>query len=361
MNHSQILRRAWNILWSYRAIWFFGILLSLTTASGANSGSRWNANSGSSRPGSAITLPPEIARAFENIQQTLTQFFNGPFQQNLIALIVGLTCFFLLLAVVFTIVHNVSQVALIRMVDQYEATGEKAGVRQGFHLGWSRAAWRIFLIDLVVSLPVVAVFIVLFGCAAVPVLLSSAINHQPGVPGIIATVGLVFLLIFLAILVFAFLSLLLEPIRRVCALEGAGVFASIRAGWQMLRRNLWNVFLMWLILVGIQIAYAILLIPIGLLLLLAGGLSGGGVGAGLFFLIRALGNESTAWITGIGLGILLFILVLALPLLFIGGLKESYLSTAWTLAYRQIRPLAFDAPLPPTPENPPETPLPSAG
>jgi hypothetical protein len=33
----------------------------------------------------------------------------------------------------------------------------------------------------------------------------------------------------------------------------------------------------------------------------------------------------------------LFILVLALPLLFFGGLRDTYISSAWTLAYSELR------------------------
>lgn len=45
MNHQQILKRAWHILWNYRAIWVFGILLALTTASGGGGGqSGWRSN-----------------------------------------------------------------------------------------------------------------------------------------------------------------------------------------------------------------------------------------------------------------------------------------------------------------------------
>jgi len=33
---------------------------------------------------------------------------------------------------------------------------------------------------------------------------------------------------------------------------------------------------------------------------------------------------------------LIFIVVVSLPMLFLGGLRETYLSTAWTLTYREL-------------------------
>ena len=38
MDHMKVLKRAWQILWSYKALWIFGIILALTTSSGSNSG-----------------------------------------------------------------------------------------------------------------------------------------------------------------------------------------------------------------------------------------------------------------------------------------------------------------------------------
>ena len=43
-------------------------------------------------------------------------------------------------------IHLVPPTALIRMVDRHEATGEKVSVRQGFRLGWSRAALPLWLL-----------------------------------------------------------------------------------------------------------------------------------------------------------------------------------------------------------------------
>ncbi len=353
MNHTQILRRAWNILWSYKAIWVFGILLALTSASGGGNGGGSGNGGDNNNAGAGLgNIPGVIGQAFNNFGETLNQFFTTVFVPNLVAFIVGFGCFILLLTVIFTTIHYVSQVALIRMVDQYEATGEKAGVRQGLRMGWSRAAWRLFLIGLVIGLPVAVVFIGLFGCAALPVVLSWIGRQEPTAAGIVATIGLFFLFVFLAILVGTIISLITEPIRRVCVLEDEGVIASIRRGWQLVRHNFWNVFLMWLILIGIQIAIGLLLIPVFIALLLLAGVSGGGIGAGLFFLIRALGSEPAAWITGIALGLLLFILVLAIPMTFIEGLKQSYFSTTWTLTYRQLRPLSIAMPFPPAAEPP---------
>ena len=46
MDHATILKRAWNNVWRYRALWVFGIILALTTASGGGQGAASSARDG---------------------------------------------------------------------------------------------------------------------------------------------------------------------------------------------------------------------------------------------------------------------------------------------------------------------------
>ena len=223
------------------------------------------------------------------------------------------------------------------MVNGYEETGEKVTWKEGFRLGWSRAAWHLFLIDLVVYVPVMLGFTILFGFAALPVLLGISAGNEPTIPGIIATVGLVFLVIFLAVAVGVTLSLIMNIIRRTCVFQNARVRESILRGWQMVRHNLKDVFLMWLLMIGVSIGFMIAIIPVVLLLVGVGILVGGGIGLAIYALIQA-SSATSAWITAIILGGGVFLLVLALPLLFLGGLREIFISTSWTLTYRELKP-----------------------
>jgi len=356
MNHMQILKRAWKILWSYKALWIFGILLALTTGSysgGGNSGYEFNNRDWQNF---RIIAPPEIRQELNQLEQ----LFRLPFWEHtwrwLVGVGVALVCLAILVGIAFAFLHYISQTALIRMVDSHEQSGEKVTWRQGFRLGWSRAAWRLFLINLVITLPLIIVFIALTFIVALPVILSSLYREAPGAFSIILTIGLAFLFIFLAIVVAVALSMLLEMIWRVCVLRGEGVFASIRQGWQMLVRNFKNVALMWLILLGIRIGFWIVMIPVVILLVAVGILTGGGVGAVIFLVVRALFNTTAGWVIAGLLGGLTFITVFSLPLLFVRGLFQTYLSSTWTLTYREldqlIQPAALEQPDQPGPEQP---------
>lgn len=342
MDYSQILKRAWNILWNYRVLWIFGVILALTGGanfSGTNNGINYRQHSNRSFnfPGSQ-----EFGRQLDRFGSLFSQGITPELRQTLIWVVIAIVVFFLLLAIIFAIGRYVSQVALIQMVDRYENSQEKVNWKEGFRLGWRRAAWRLFLINLVIFVPVFLVIIILFGCAATPVIASRMAGEQTLALGIVATVGLVFLVIFLLIIIGVALGLIIEIINRECVLQEAGVIASIRQGWRIVRRNFKDVFFLWLILLGIRIGYFILMIPVALLLMGLGVLVGGGIGLPIGLLGRAVLTGAAAWTPGAIVGGLVFLLILAVPLLFLGGLKETYFSTSWTLAYRQ---LSITAPL----------------
>jgi len=180
-------------------------------------------------------------------------------------------------------------------------------------------------------------FILLFTLALAPLLLWATDVEAAGVIGTVITVGLFILIILLAIVVAVVLSVLKPFFWRVCVLQRTGVVESIRQGYAMVRHNLKDVGLMWLITVGLRIGWMILTIPVVLLLLVVSGALGGLL-ALLAGGLTGLAFEGAApWIVGGVVGISIFILVLVAPLSLLGGLFETYLSGTWTLTYRELR------------------------
>ena len=350
MDHINILKRAWNILWRYRALWIFGIILAMTATGGGSGGGGSNAaSSGGSSPGSMFEyhfddtdqLPEGIREGFEAFGKVIEQLVEsgfGEFIPNVFPVIIALLCLGFILFVVSRIARWVSEVSLIRMVDHTEETGEQLKFKQGFKLGWSRSAWRLFLINLIIAIPVIVGAILLILLSIVPVMFFvNSIESPGGVLSIIATIGLFFLAIMVIILVGVAIGILERFFWRTCALEDKGVFESIREGFALVRRNLKDIGILWLIMVGVQIGFAILTIPVGLLLLAVGALLGGGVGLSVGALMRAFASGAAPWIVGGVVGLPILMLVMGLPMLFLSGLKETYVSTVWTLTYRELR------------------------
>ena len=341
MDYVKILKRAWETTWRYRVLWVFGIILALTTASGGGSGGGGGGGNGGNGGNGAFPWPPDNfdwpprGMPWHEVPSNI--------QNMLIVTGIGLVCVMVLLAIVGTIARYVAETALIRLVDDHEETGQKRSIREGFRLGWSRTSLRLFLIKLLVTLPTVAAFILLLLIAGAPSLLWVTKNTALGVIGTVASVGLFFLFIFLAIVVGTVLSLLVKFFWRACALEGLGVTDSIRYGFDMVRRHLKDVVIMWLIMVGIHIGWAIalvlitiLLIPVILLLIVVGGVVGGlpalivGGLASIFF------EGAVPWILAALIGVQIFILIVAVPWVFLGGLMEVFKSSVWTLTYREL-------------------------
>jgi hypothetical protein len=358
MDHTQILKRAWNILWSYKMLWVFGFLLALASA-GGNRSPNFNQQMPDFSQGRndfsfdnfRYQLTPEMERALRGLE--------GLFTQEMISVWIGvgltLLCLVLVVAIIFAIIRYVSTVSIIRMVDEHETTGAKAGFRQGWRLGWSRYAWRLFLIDLVIGVPLFLIGIVLFGCAVLPILLSVFSGDKgPIFAAIALTTSLICVISILFSLIALAIGLVINLIRRSCVLGGSGVIDSIKSGVKLFRRNLKDASLMWLILAGVHIGYTIVLIPVILVLLMIGLLVGGGTGLATYLALQAVGSQPVAIVTAVILGFGLLFAVMGFPLNFLEGLRLTYFSTSWTLAYREltaVRPVeAGEAvePLPPT-------------
>ena len=50
MKHSEVLKRAWKILWDYKALWIFGIILAIATSSSSGTQSNWTTDNSSQPP-----------------------------------------------------------------------------------------------------------------------------------------------------------------------------------------------------------------------------------------------------------------------------------------------------------------------
>jgi hypothetical protein len=96
---------------------------------------------------------------------------------------------------------------------------------------------------------------------------------------------------------------------------------------------------MWLLMAGVTIAFAIGMVPVALLLIAIALVLGGGVGFAGLSIARLISEGLTPWFVAGALGIPIFLLVLVVPLIFLDGLRMTFRSSTWTLAYRELRAL----------------------
>jgi len=355
MDPVKILKRAWYILWSYRTLWIFGLVLALAAGSsmshGSNNGTRYE----QSRGQNTQVTPQSMQEAFRQFQNEVHKLFEQGIPQvhvtggELTTLLWVIGAFVLVLmfvGIIIAIARYISETAVIRMVDEYEASGNKMTVRQGLRIGWSRTAWRLFLINLIVNLPVIALVLVLL-IAGVGVYFS-VVNGSANFAAfsVVSTIVLVFITIFVVVILTILLHLLRNFFWRISVLENAGVRESLQRGFALVLENWKNVGLMWLVMIGLGIVWAVasivlvivtipvvivtaviavLVIALPLLLL-----------AGIFstFLGGIL-----PWVAG-GLFVAPLFFTLAFsPWLLLGSWQSVYTSTVWTLTYREIKAL----------------------
>lgn len=330
MNHINILKRSLNITVNYRVLWVFGILLALTAGGGGGNGGGSGGNSSNgNQPGFNGQNP------FSKFQELSPAITN-----TIIGAAIALACLILILVVAGTIARYVSETALIRMVDEHEKSGEKLGVREGFRLGWSRAAWKMFLMDLLIGLGFLVAFVLLMALAALPLLVWLTKITPLQVIGTILSVSLMLLIIFVTFVVALAVSLIILFARRAVALEDLGVRASIRRGFELVKQHLGDTLLMGVMMFGIGLIWALVTIPIFLALLAVAALFGGLPALLVGSIVGLFTSGSTPWIVAAIVGVPLFLLVLIIPGALFGGWQQVFSSTTWTLTYREA--LAMD-------------------
>jgi len=354
MDPVKILKRSWTILWSYRALWVFGLILALAGA-GAQGNNSMDFSDSNQNPQHDQQLPEDMRAAFEEARQEFQKLVDeGPSEigitdaewNALLWIAVIFFLFSIVLGIVTAVARYVSETAVIRMVDQYEASGTKMTVREGFRTGWSRASWHLFLINLLTHLPLILLMLVFIIIGGMLLSIQLSGGEMPDGPVIIVTVIGVFLMVSVVAIVSILLGLLRNFFWRVAALENAGVRESLRRGFQMAREQWKNVGIMWLVMIGLGIAWAIVsviavivLLPVVLVTMVAGAL----VAAIPVLLVYGLASLFLSgwlpWAVAVLFSLPLFFTVAFSPWLLLGSWQTVFTSTVWTLVYRELKAL----------------------
>ena len=310
MHYTELIQRAWKITWRYKALWIFGILLALASGGGGSGGG------GSSSGGGGGAFPPIPG---------MQHFDPG----RIFAFSALCCCLILILIIALTIVRYVARAALYRGVDQIEATGTGPTWREGFRLGWSNRAFRLWLLDLVVWIPFVLVALVLLGLGAAPLLLLIIDNPVARGIGIAGTVGLEVLIIGLIVVAGLVLGALGQFWSREIAIADRNLGEAITIGYRLVRARLKDVGVMWLLMAAIGLGFGLVMVPVFIAVIMVALAVGGGLGFALYRL-----TDSVLWAAFVGLPP--FLLIILVPLTFINGVYLVFESSTWTLTYREV-------------------------
>jgi hypothetical protein len=362
INVTNILKRAWHILWNYRMLWVFGFILALTVGGNSFNG-RGNSSSSSNnqnepsqnRPfegwqGVQGTTPQEklndgLRQAGEEISKLQAQH---PVEFRM-AIAVGITLLVMIVicSIVGAVLRYVAETSTIRMVNEYEQSGLKVGFREGWKYGWSKESWRLFLINFVVHIPTFVLLIVLALLGWW--IIGTALNGTQSalITSLIAGIGLAFISILVTVVLMTVLYLLRDFAWRFSVLEGTGPMESLRMAADLVKRNWKSAGVMWLVMVGLKIAWGLVFFILVFPLLIVSLVTAiGGVLVAVVPVLLTAGISSLLsapdywpWIFAAVIGLPLFATVAFSPIIFVNGWSKTYESSVWTLTYREIKAL----------------------
>jgi hypothetical protein len=284
MDYGKLFTRAWDIIWKNKFLILLGVLVALSGSSGGNGG----------------TQSRFVFQDGEVPWNSMPQFDYGAPFRNLdlsILAIVGILTLIIVLFLVglaFWVVGTISRGGMISAVNDIE-TGKPSNFSSAFQAGWKKG-WRLIGIDLIPSIPGWAL---LFGGVIVFLSYGGFGELMEGVwpyAGMGPFLPLILLSCLLLPVIF-FLSLLQTFAVRACMLEDLGVIASYKRGFKVLADNIGPALILFLIQIAVSIGlFIVLIIP----------------------------------------GFLMALCCLLWPLLIlIQGATTAYITTLWTLAWRE--------------------------
>ncbi len=284
MDFGKLFSRAWDIIWKFKFLILLGVLAALGGSSGASGNqSRYVFNGGETpwneMPGLERGMP------FQNLDLSMLAIIG----------VIVLVILLILIGLGFWVVGAVSRGGLISAVNDIEEDNP-TNFSAAFKAGWKKG-WRLLGIALIPSIPG---FVLLVGGILIFVFYGGASVLMDG-NWPYAGLGpfLPFILLFCLLLpVILFLSILSSFANRACMLEDLGVIASYSRGFKVLADNLGSALLLYLIQVVASI--------------------------GLFIVL---------FIPGVIMALCCFLWPV---LILVQGAFSAYISTLWTLAWREF-------------------------
>lgn len=316
MDLTKIVKRSWEIIWKNRFLWWLGALTVLTEG-GVNI-ANW-ATSNYQKPTSDSTAMNWFTpRALGADQLDPKQAFDTAtswFQSH--ASLVSMGIFLVIAICLFMLFISYSaRAGLIKSVDQIESGKEIKRFGEAFRVG-RKWAFRLFLLHIVISVLVLAGGIMGVVLGAGSYLLLSKI----GIVGIVFAITLIFALTLAFIAYFIIMSIILRLAERNMILNEGRVRKSITVGYQLFLSEWKQNSLAWLIQILINIVVGIaLMVPIIVYIIVF-------VIIGVIFyaLLQNAGAIAITIVGGLGL---------ISGLWFSGGILTAYISTYWTLVFR---------------------------
>ena len=303
MNYGEVLVNAWKTIWKHKVLWIFGLLAGLGSGGSGSSGNPGGGGSAGSRTTPSNGDMPNLD--FAGFGAQLTSWV----QNNWWVLVVGVVLVMVLIVAVI-ILGTYGRIGLARGAWQ----GDEGAARltfSGLFTESGRYFWRVLLLAGLVIL-VSILFAVVVG---IPTAIIGAVTLG---------IGIVCLLPFFCVLgIAAWLAQIVIRLAIIAIVnEDLGVMAGLERAWGLARSHVAVGIVMGLVL-GIGGGVMNFLIALPFL-------------AALLPLVPLMFNQTaeTVRTSLIATGV---VFCLYLPVaIFLSGVVEAYVGTAWTLTFRRL-------------------------
>ena len=286
LDFGGILRRAWEITWRNKILWLLGILSAIASGGGFRGGNNFNFN-----PNNNPDFLPQLQRRFPSLDQ-----------KTIGAIILGVGCVLIIIAIAFWLLSIIGRGGLIGGINLADTRGSVK-----FGEAWGIGT-KYFITVLLIGLAV-AILGVLIGVASVVAVASICL----------APLGCIGFLLIAVLNVFTYLA------QIAAVTDNLSVGDAFGRAWQLVKANIGAVIILGLILAVINgVIGFVVALPLA------------AIAAPIMLSIVGAANENAA-VASSGLIIAGLCLVAWIPVLIIvRGIVETWVTSAWVLAYRRL-------------------------
>jgi hypothetical protein len=336
MRFGEIIKKAWNITWRYRALWVLGLFAGVTGGGGAggnfSSGYNGGSNSGSGLSSGSNPFDTEAVRT------AVTHWLP--------AVIVGVALL-LVIGFAFSIIGIGARGGLVWAVNEIEE-GRRPRLGEAWDAGFAKF-WSLVALGFMIGIPLLVGWLVLILVVFVPIAGALAGGRTPGAAAALVVPMCGVLAIGVPVLIVASLVLGVMHITsmRFIVLEDSRASHALGESWHALRARFGDHVIMYLLNIGLNLAASlVLVIPILIVVFAA-------------VIPAILAGAAGHWGSFAVVLVVMFLLLVVVGFAY-SAIWGTFTSALWTIFYRRLtgrEPLAAPVmPLPATVYTPPAPP-----
>jgi hypothetical protein len=244
MDYGNLLNRSVNIIWQNKYLILLGILASL--------------GGGSSSSGGEVSFENGNGQFFPELGEEFTALAAG--------VVLALVCVGLIAGIVLWAISTIARGGLIAGVDAVES-GQESSFRQSWGAAWDKV-WTLLGIGIIPGIPGLILFIAglfaLGGYGGLVTFFNEEVA-QIGGAGLGITIAALVCIVIPIVLI---LSILRNFAERACMLEDLGIIESYQRGMSVLRENIGEAIILFLLQIVIFVILGILAFLPGLVMAL---------------------------------------------------------------------------------------------